>query len=82
MVGPTMRVGAEGGSLKLLDYWHFIFNAYRYPYTFESTLHCQVHLRSLHGYLCAHWGVARSRVKALSLASIDNRDYVIYGASR
>ena len=37
-----------------------LYNTYRHPYSFESTLHCQVHLRSLHGYfVCARGSISR-----------------------
>ena len=67
VVGPTNGLGGGGGvsplnakcgSSETIGTSFCIENMYRLPYTFESTHHCQVHLRSL----CAH-------VKALSRAS-------------
>ena len=44
---------------------------YRHPYTFESTLHCQVHLRSLHGYfVCACCSISHElSIESCKLAS-------------
>ena len=36
-----------------------LYNTYRHPYSFQSTLHCKVHLRSLHGYfVCARGSIS------------------------
>ena len=42
-----------------------IENTDRYPYMFESTLHCQVHLRSLNGYFVfARGSISRESIES------------------
>ena len=54
---PPSRV--KRGSSETIRTIFCIENTYRHPYSFESTLHCQVHLRSLHGYfVCARGSIS------------------------
>ena len=73
VVGPTRRVGAGGesfppsrtkrGSSETIGTF---FCTYRYPYRFQSTLHCQVQLQSLHGYfVCAHGSISCKNIESI-----------------
>ena len=62
---------AKRGSSETIRTIFCIENTYRHPYTFGSTLHCQVHLRSLHGYfVCARGSISRElSIESCKLAS-------------
>ena len=51
---------AKRGSSETICTMFCIENTHRHPFSFEFTLHCQVRLRSLHGYfVCARGSISR-----------------------
>ena len=69
-VSPLLSEARKPGSETIRTIF-CIENTYRHPYTFESTLHCRVHLRSLHGYfVCARGSISRElSIESCKLAS-------------